>query len=33
MIDDVYSYDGLHPQEKKGHYWSVIQSELKLISD
>lgn len=33
MIDDVYSYDGLHPQKKKGHHRRVIQSELKLISD
>lgn len=33
MIDDVYSYDGLHLQEKKGYHWSVIQSELQLISD
>ena len=31
MIDDVYSYDGLHTQEKIGHHWSVIWSELKLI--
>ena len=33
MIDEVCSYDGLHPQKKKGHHWSVIQSELNLISD
>ena len=33
MIDYVYSHDGLHPQDKKGHHWSVIQSERKLISD
>lgn len=31
MIDDVYSYDGLHSQKKKGHHRRVIQSELKLI--
>ena len=33
MLDDIYSYDRLYPQKKKGHHWSVIQSELKLISD
>ena len=33
MIDYVYSYDGLHPQKKKGHHWCVIQRELQLISD
>ena len=33
MIDDVYTHNGLHSQKKKGHHWSVVQSELNLISD